>query len=373
MLRHSREQAITELKPLRLDPLSGSPLVSVLIANHNYREYLGQSIESVLNQTYPHFELIVCDDGSTDGSYEMISDYASSDPRVKPVRKQNGGMASAWNAAYSASSGLIYCTLDADDRFAPDKLETIVDHFARRPSSGLAIHPMAVMNSTGETVDMMPRDRRFDEGWIAGNVLRRGGRWRFMIASALSFRAELTRYLFPIHEEIFRAHADALVFTLSPLLAEVSAVDRVLSSYRVHGGNNLGTLAPDLNTDRKLLDLVSRTVTGVNLRLSELGLQEQRLDLENNLEYLQSTFRICLFEGKPLRDLCKTYASLTRAMLADDIYTAPYKTAGLLAYGIAIALPVGLRSPWWTKVKTAQYLAHRGRDRLREIVPLGRP
>jgi glycosyltransferase involved in cell wall biosynthesis len=373
MLEHSGQQAIPGLEPIRLEPLPDSPLVSVLMANHNYRDYLSQSIESVLNQSYPHFELIVCDDGSTDDSCNVISRYASGDSRVKPVRKPNGGMASAWNAAYSASSGRIYCTLDADDYFAPDKLETIVRHFARRSCSGLVIHPMAVVNATGETVDMLPRDHRFEEGWIAADVLRRGGRWRFMIASALSFRAELTSYLFPIHEEIFRAHADALVFTLSPLLAEVSAVNRVLSYYRVHGRNNLGTVVPDIDTDRKLLDLVSRTVTGVNLRLSELGAEGERLDLQDNLEYLQSAFRICLFDGKPLRDLWRMYASLTRTLLADDIYSTPYKAAGVLAYGIAIALPVGLRFPWWSRVKRAQHLAHRSRDSLSEIVPFRKP
>lgn len=365
----STEMTVSGLKPIPLHPLPGTPLVSVLMANYNYQEYLSDSIESVLNQTYPHFELIVCDDGSVDQSYDVISSYASRDSRIKPIRKPNGGMASAWNAAYAISTGRIYCTLDADDCFAPQKLEAIVHHFNDRSNSGFAVHPMNVVDSAGQLVDMMPRDRRLEEGWIAEKVLRRGGRWRFMITSALSFRAELTRHLFPIHEEIFRAHADAMVFTLSPLLTEVTAIDQVLSSYRIHGGNNLGTLTPDVTTDKKLADLVSRTVAGVNLRLSELGLDQPRLSLENNLEYIQSTFRICLFEGKPFPDLCRMYITVARATLADDIYSASYKAAGLLVYGIALALPVRLRSPWWARVKKAQYLAHRSIDRVRRVLP----
>jgi glycosyltransferase involved in cell wall biosynthesis len=373
MLKGSSEHAIPKLKPISLDPLSGRPLVSVLMANYNYGHYLRQSIESVLNQTYRYFELIVCDDGSTDNSYEVISGYAQGDSRVKLVRKQNGGQASAWNAAYSESRGRIYCTLDADDTFAPHKLETIVQHFARYSSSGFAIHPMAVVDSRGQEIDMMPRVRRFEEGWIAENVIKRGGRWRTMVSSALCFRAELTRYLFPIHEAIFRPHPDTLVYTLAPLLTEVSVVDEVLSYYRIHGGNNVATLAPNLDTHRKMMDLISRIVIGVNLRLSELGVDEPQLDLERNLQYLQERFRVSLCEGKPLGELCKMYASLTRAMLADDLYSPLYKTAGLLVYGIAISLPVSLRSPWWAKAKRGQYLAHRTRDKLREALPLGKP
>jgi hypothetical protein len=115
------------------------------------------------------------------------------------------------------------------------------------------------------------------------------------------------------------------------------------------------------------MDQVSQTVISVNQRLSELRLDEQQLDLERNLQYLQARFRLSLFEGKPREELCKMYAFLARAMLADDLYSPLFKTTGLLVYGIAIPLPVKLR--WWTKVKRGQYIAHRTRDKLRTFFP----
>src|SRR5438132_1625714 len=104
-----------KLSPVFLPPLPQRPLVSVLVANYNYGAYVGQAIESVLGQTYGDFEVIVCDDGSTDNSCEVIGRYVRQDPRVKLVRKANGGMASSWNVAYRHSRGEVLCPLDSDD------------------------------------------------------------------------------------------------------------------------------------------------------------------------------------------------------------------------------------------------------------------
>src|SRR4051812_24563460 len=99
------------------------PLVSVLISNHNYGRYLGEAIDSALAQTYPRVEVIVVDDGSTDDSREVIARYGE---RVVPVLKANGGQASAWNAGFAVSRGEVVCMLDADDVFAPDKVDRVL-------------------------------------------------------------------------------------------------------------------------------------------------------------------------------------------------------------------------------------------------------
>jgi glycosyltransferase involved in cell wall biosynthesis len=110
--------------------MPGEPLVSILITNYNYAAYVGEAIESALAQTYPHVEVVVVDDGSTDGSREIIQRYAG---RIVPVFKENGGQGSAFNAGYAASSGNILCFLDADDVFFPEKVERVVDAMKRHP------------------------------------------------------------------------------------------------------------------------------------------------------------------------------------------------------------------------------------------------
>src|SRR5688572_166602 len=82
-----------EMTPLQLPPLGHAPLVSVLIVNYNYEHFLSDAIESVLKQTYQNFEIVICDDGSKDNSRELISEYARKDARVKPIFKENGGVA----------------------------------------------------------------------------------------------------------------------------------------------------------------------------------------------------------------------------------------------------------------------------------------
>ncbi len=93
------------LAPIPLKTLPERPKVAVLVSNYNYAEYIRQAIESVLAQTYKNFELIICDDGSTDNSKEIIAGYCLHDSRISLIAKENGGQASGFNAAFAASTG----------------------------------------------------------------------------------------------------------------------------------------------------------------------------------------------------------------------------------------------------------------------------
>ncbi len=107
-----------DIVPLRLPALPAQPLVSELVATYNYGHFIGRALDSLLVQSYPHFEGMVCDDGSTDDSREVVARYAQRDARIRLLEKENGGVASALNMAYRACRGDIVCLLDADDFFA---------------------------------------------------------------------------------------------------------------------------------------------------------------------------------------------------------------------------------------------------------------
>lgn len=125
--------------------MSDYPLVSIIISSYNYDKYLRSAIDSALNQTYAHREVIVVDDGSTDRSRDLISTYGN---QIIPVFKLNGGHSSTFNSGLAASSGEIICFLDADDIFALDKIEKIVSLWAAHPHIGWCFHALELFDTT---------------------------------------------------------------------------------------------------------------------------------------------------------------------------------------------------------------------------------
>src|SRR5438094_1438982 len=96
------------------------PLVSILIPAYNAEEWIGAAITSALGQTWRHKEIIVVDDGSTDGTLAVVRQFESSEVRV--VTQRNQGAAAARNRAFALSRGDYIQWLDADDLLAPDKV-----------------------------------------------------------------------------------------------------------------------------------------------------------------------------------------------------------------------------------------------------------
>lgn len=345
MTRFKHTSSDASLRPLELPPLPPRPLVSIIITNYNYAAYVGQAIQSCLDQTYRRLEVIVIDDGSTDDSCAVIERYVRTDRRVRLIRKGNGGMASCWNAGYAQCRGDLLCPLDADDSFCLHKLDALVEKFHDNPRAGLAVHAMTVRDERGRFVQQSPFLTRFEEGWLAEHVLRRGGRWRYMPTSALCLRRELGPYVFPIPEQLFPRHADAMLVSLAPLLTEVVAIEEPLSLYRFHGRNNLGGAMHDAAGARKVIEFVRSTTQGVNERLEAIGLP-QRVREDWNLEFIQATFIVALEEHVPMPELLRRYRGLASALRQDDLYSEAQKLLGLFVYGLAIALPRRLR-PWW--------------------------
>ena len=99
------------------------PLVSVIVPACNAEPYLREAVQSVLRQTHERLELVLVDDGSTDGTPALADALAASDPRVRVLHQRNGGLSAARNAGLAAAKGDLVCFLDADDALLPDKLE----------------------------------------------------------------------------------------------------------------------------------------------------------------------------------------------------------------------------------------------------------
>ena len=255
MTRGPIAEIVQLLEPIYLGPLPETPLVSVLTGNYNYVSFLGEAIESVLAQTYPKFEMIVCDDGSTDNSCEVVEQYARLDSRVRLIRQQNGGQASAWNAAYKACRGEIICFLDADDRYLPEKLEVVVRALKSKPSSGFAGHRMHRIDNVGYRNGVLPSTAEPPSGWYGPFVVRSGGSPPAMaFGSALCIRREVSELIFPLPQSL-RICADEVITTLAPLITPLIGISAPLSDYRYHGGNSWNSLQPSSKTANRFRDI----------------------------------------------------------------------------------------------------------------------
>jgi glycosyltransferase involved in cell wall biosynthesis len=332
--------------PIALPPLLPAPRVSILMANYNYANFVGEALESVLDQSYDRFEVVACDDGSTDNSREVIRDLAARDPRVRLIEKENGGAASALNSAYEHSDGDILCLLDADDTFHPTKLDEVVNAF-RTTDWGLVVHPLMVVDAAGRPIQRKPIFSNFESGWVAADVVRRGGRWSYMEASAVCLRREVATFVFPIPEDRFRTWADAYVCTLAALLAPVGFIDGTLASYRIHGSNVSGFNALDAAHGGKAMDGYVRLVSGVNERMRSLGLRQWEMDPEDNLAYLESRLQDELFgSGRSLAEAFRTYINYVRRVVSDDLYSPVRRLLSIAFFGTAFFMPRFLRPKW---------------------------
>lgn len=102
------------------------PKISVIIPVYKAQSYVGRCLDSILSQTFQDFEIIAVDDGSPDASYDICLSYARKDSRIRLLRQENGGQASARNLALQSAQGQWICFVDSDDLIHPQMLEFLV-------------------------------------------------------------------------------------------------------------------------------------------------------------------------------------------------------------------------------------------------------
>ena len=110
---------------------SNAPLVSVIIPVYNVAPYLEEALESVINQSYNNLEILVIDDGSTDGSEIICEEYAARDKRIRVIHQVNGGLSDARNTGLDLAAGEYIAFLDPDDAYRPDMIAVMLGALLR--------------------------------------------------------------------------------------------------------------------------------------------------------------------------------------------------------------------------------------------------
>jgi hypothetical protein len=219
--------------PPIIPPDSGrlaSPAVSVLIPVYNRSEFIGSAVESVLSGTFHDFEILVIDNGSTDGTLRMVEKY-NSNSRVTLLHCPENVIAKSLNTGLRASQGRYIAQLDSDDEYAADTLSAMVGYLEDHPSAGLAISYYELMDVEGNTLE--------EFGVITHSEYNRNNILRVDGAGAVRvWRKSVLKELGGFDEETLGGYGEDydLVLKVSERY-EVGRVHRVLYRYRRHPGN----------------------------------------------------------------------------------------------------------------------------------------
>ena len=228
------------------------PSFSVVICNFNYARFVGEAIQSALDQNYPpdRLQVIVVDDGSTDGSRLVYRQFAG-DPRFMAVLQENRGQSAAFAAGACAATGDYICLLDSDDLFLPHKLERVATHIAQlreTPDNLFLCHDLAIEDIGGAT-PVRVRQSWFDVAGItqlpdrmtlADQVME----FPFSIPCGLVFsRSVIVACLQAIPSWDFKRGTDGVLCPAAFLkTGSVHYLKEQLGCYRIHADNEMATL-----------------------------------------------------------------------------------------------------------------------------------
>ena len=146
-MRISRKK---QLSARNIDCGGKQGLVSIVLPVYNGEDYLKEAIESVLCQTYSFWELIVMDDGSTDHSFQIATEYAEKDERIKVVYQENQKLPKALNNGFALAGGEFYTWISADNRFLPDFLSVMVGELLKHKKADMVFANQYLINETGK-------------------------------------------------------------------------------------------------------------------------------------------------------------------------------------------------------------------------------
>jgi glycosyltransferase involved in cell wall biosynthesis len=231
------------------------PTVSVVMSVYNSELYLAHALESILSQTFTDFELIVIDDGSTDGSAEIL--HSTSDPRLRVVEQNNAGLTRSLNRGFALAKGEYVARIDADDTCLPGRLAAQVAYMDQHQATvllGTAYRHVDLLRD--RQVDIYPprEDEALRRAMVSGNP--------FCHSSVMVRRAAVVKE--GGYDESFPYLQDYELWSRLAQVGELANLPQILVSRRYHAAS----LSNDWRTELLRLSLFVRANW---LAISRLG------------------------------------------------------------------------------------------------------
>lgn len=220
------------------------PLVSVVMPSYNHREFVGKAIESVLGQTYENFEFIIADDGSTDGSPEVISGY--DDTRIKFIRFEENTGFWACEYIYGQARGEYIATIASDDMWEETLLEKYVAFLEKNQEYGCCFCQPEIVDGNGIILEntmyhtMFTAENRTKEEWFKCLYLK----GNCICAPSMCLRGSVYKELGPLRFQ-FRQLQDYEYWLRLVQISNIYIYPEKLIKYRVHEeGDNRNISSP---------------------------------------------------------------------------------------------------------------------------------
>lgn len=224
------------------------PLVSVVMPVHNAERYVAQAVESVLAQTFTDFELILIDDGSTDGSRSILQRFT--DPRVKLIiHAQNRGLVSTLNEGLRLSQGKYIARMDADDRMHPARLARQVAYMGSHADAAVVASFVDLMNADDDIIGTWETDRAVVQ---PDDIKALMARTNCIAHPSVIIRRSALKEL--CYEERQKGAEDwDLWLRLLSRGRSIHKIPEPLLTYRVHAASTMGKEKADVPLERRLM------------------------------------------------------------------------------------------------------------------------
>ncbi len=208
--------------------MNQTPLVSVLMSVYNSERYLGQTVNSILNQTYQNFEFIIIDDGSRDRSPAILDQYAALDQRIHVIHRENRGIPKTRNELLEKAQGELIAVMDSDDIALPDRLAVQVAFLQQHPDVVWVSGAFELIDERGRRLTRIPLPCSNEE--IQALLVQ--GNTSFLHPAAMVRRSAILQ-VGGYDEALPTAHDLDLWLKLSDI-GQLANVPQTVVKYRIH-------------------------------------------------------------------------------------------------------------------------------------------
>lgn len=285
------------------------PIVSIVIPAFNAEKYIRESIDSILTQTFKNYEIIVVDDGSTDGTRIIIQ---QSYPSVRYFLQKNGGPAKARNVGIKEARGEYIAFLDADDFWLPTKLEKQIQYFNQHPEVSFIFTENSMFDEKGIVRHTLQKRDRLLKRDIVRSIFMSS----YLATPTVIVRKTVFEEVGYFEENLFAAEDDNMWMRIA-MKFKVGLIDEPLTMVRINRGSlthNMENIKrgvighlellekkyPDI--ERHLGKLINRKYSSLHLSVgydcfSRNQLKEARIEFKNSLRHWKFNLQALLYLG----------------------------------------------------------------------------